>query len=570
MKTSLENFLSSVPACLEKLGHSFSIESKPSGSLDSSSYSSAKNKKAIVFFLLFWGCLAVMAVLKNNNIHSTYFDMGVFFHNISQISNGEWPRIFLSHIQPFVAFWSILHIFFHAETIATLTLISQAGLLALPIIGIYRYFGAIPSLAFLLYFPLWYNGLFDFHIDHLSVPILFSFFFFEREKKIKLALLFAFLLALVKEPFALQTAFCGIYLLLKGKHLKEGIILVFYGLLVFFIEYQYFLVYFNSFFIFESGSTHITSVINSPFQWLGANIKEIIIYIITQPHKILLEIFTNKDKIVYLLYTFGALGFIPLLKPKVLVVTIPIFSVSLLSSLPSHHSYMHHYTAGLIAPMIIAFAEGLPKAKDIWGELRFKGSLFYPVLISGLFICHFLSSPSPIGRKFFQEKSWNYHYSVYLPSNRDTMIKAALSQVIPVDPEVVVSMQNTLVLNSLMQRKITLIFPGGAVGKIIGVNTSNLSWSGFLKYVLHGKLDVPPLKKYWADYVILDLKRPWFIVDRGCHWLAGRCLDDPAFESEFLGLVEKTQKYFDPIFENDGFIILKRKTGTASAGQVEN
>jgi len=260
-----------------------------------------------------------------------------------------------------------------------------------------------------------------------------------------------------------------------------------------------------------------------------------------------------------MLYLFGALGFIPLLKPKILVVTIPIFTKALLSNLPNHHSYAHHYTAGLIAPMIMAFSEGLPRAKEIFGKLKLKQELFYPIIISGLFVCHYLLSPSPIGRKFFLEKAWNYHYSVYLPSERSAMIKRILLKVIPKDPNVIISTQNTLVFSHIIQRKITLVFPGGTQEKTMGINTSNLSWNGFIKYVLHGDIVTQPFKKYWADYIILDLKRPWFIVDKGCHWLGERCVNNLAFESEFLGLVENSRNYFDTIFENDGFIILKRR-----------
>ncbi len=558
------NCFSSAMTHLGKIWCSFSNKSKLTDPLDIPNSSPGRNKIAAALFLFIWGCIAAMAVLKYKNLYATYFDLGLFLHNISQIANGDWARIFLSHTQPFMVFWSILHLFFSGESVAILTLISQAGLLTLPLIVIYSYFGAIPCIAFLLYFPLWYNGLFDFHIDHLSIPILFAFFFFEKKEKIGLALSFAFLLALVKEPFALQTVFCGFYLILKRKYLKEGIILVLYGSLFFFVAYDYFLVYFNAPFIIESDSTHITSVANSAFPWPGANAKEIIIFIITQPHKIFFEIFTNKDKILYLLYLFGALGFIPLLKPKILVVTIPIFAISLLSSLPSHHGYTHHYTAGLIAPMIIAFSEGLPKAKRIWWKLRLKKEVFYPLLLSGLLICHVLLSPSPISRKFFMEKAWNYHYSIYLPSDRNAMIKSALAKVVPADPKAIVSVRNTLVSSYLLQRKITLIFPGGALKSIIGIDSSNLSWDGFLKYAFRGALDILPHKKYWADYIILDLKRPWFIVDRSCHWFEEKCVNDPAFESEFLGLVDKSRKYFDPVFENDGFMILKRKTWTHS------
>ena len=555
----LYNLFPSILTQVKKLQYFFLIKPKPSSPSSGISYSPEKIKKAIIFFLLFWGCLAIMGVLKYKNLHSNYLDLGVALHNISQIANGEWPRIFLSHTQPFIAFWSILHLFFSEEIVATITLISQAALLTLPFIGIYLYFGVIPSIAFLLYFPIWYNGLSDFHIDHLSVPILFAFFFFEKQDKIKLALMFGVLLALVKEPFALQTAFLGFYLILGKKHIKEGTFLVFYGFILFLLSHHYFISFFNSPLIAEIGGINIFTTTNSSFGWLGSSFKEVIIFLITQPHIVIFEIFTNKEKVLYMLYLFGALGFIPLLKPKILVVTIPIFTIALLSNLLNHHSYVHHYTAGLIAPMIMAFSEGLPRAKEIFGKLKLKQELFYPIIISGLFVCHYLLSPSPIGRKFFLEKAWNYHYSVYLPSERSAMIKRILLKVIPKDPNVIISTQNTLVFSHIIQRKITLVFPGGTQEKTMGINTSNLSWNGFIKYVLNGNIAAQPLKKYWADYIILDLKRPWFIVDKGCHWLGERCVNNLAFESEFLGLVENSRNYFDTIFENDGFIILKRR-----------
>jgi len=53
--------------------------------------------------------------------------------------------------------------------------------------------------------------------------------------------------------------------------------------------------------------------------------------------------------------------------------------------------------------------------------------------------------------------------------------------------------------------------------------------------------------------VVLDLKRQWFINDRGCNrWRGGHC-HDPAFFQEFLKLVEETKKRYDLIYEKDGF-----------------
>ena len=69
-----------------------------------------------------------------------------------------------------------------------------------------------------------------------------------------------------------------------------------------------------------------------------------------------------------------------------------------------------------------------------------------------------------------------------------------------------------------------------------------------------------PARKVFADYVILDMKRPWFMIDQGCQWIGGECRNGQDFIAEYLAKVEKTKERFDTIFENDGFMILKGQT----------
>ena len=141
-----------------------------------------KNRCWVLYFCLFI-TLAIMSSLKYHNLNTTFFDLGLFLNNFSMIASGQWQSIFLSHVQPFGFFWAIPFYFLSADWAATIILICQAAFLVLPVIGLYRHFGIIPTLAFSFYFPLWYNALFDFHIDHLAIPILFGFFFFERKGK---------------------------------------------------------------------------------------------------------------------------------------------------------------------------------------------------------------------------------------------------------------------------------------------------------------------------------------------------------------------------------------------------
>ena len=203
-----------------------------------------KNNYWVTYFVVLI-LIATMSVLRYHSLHSTVYDMGLFINNIYMISEGYWERLFLSHIQPFGVFWSLFYKVLPTDSVPVFILVGQASLLTLPIIGLYRFYGLLPAIAFLLYFPLWYNALFDFHIDHLAVPLLFGFLVMEKRGAIGIAVVFGVLLALVKEIYAIQAIFCGIYLFLIRKHRIGGSILILISSAYFFISLVYLKIYFN-------------------------------------------------------------------------------------------------------------------------------------------------------------------------------------------------------------------------------------------------------------------------------------------------------------------------------------
>ena len=243
---------------------------------------------------------------------------------------------------------------------------------------------------------------------------------------------------------------------------------------------------------------------------------------------------------------FGALGFIPLLKPGPLIVALPILAISLLSQHEGYYGLGHHYTAGLIAPMIFAFIGGLPQAKIIWQRVGFTTKWFFPVLITFLVVTHVALAPSPIGRLFWSDKIWSYSYKAYIPTDRDLMIKQAIVDHIPSDPDVTISIQNTVNWAPLVQRRHFLLFPEGVVGKVKVPIFTKAQWSQQIEW-----------KMVEADYVVLDENRPWFLIDQSCKWLYGRCTDE-SMAAKYLEQVEKSRKIMDVAFEEDGFLILKR------------
>ncbi|HIO23416.1 MAG TPA: DUF2079 domain-containing protein [Nitrospinaceae bacterium] len=518
-------------------------------------------KKGWFLWFLLTSIFSVMAVLKYHNLNSTYFDLGVFLNNFYMISLGQWQRIFLSHVQPLNFFFSLPYQI-SPSLFPAFLLVTQSSLLALPVIGLYKHYGSIPAIAFSLYFPLWYIALFDFHIDHLAIPLLFGFFFLERQGKIGLAITLAVLLALVKEIFALQVAFCGIFLILSRKKWAAGMFLFAFGIIYFYFATHYFLRYFSMAPLMDPLSS--LQPLQTPFALISKNEVQTIIFIASNLHHIFWEILTNPDKIKYLIYIFGALGFISFLKPRTLLVLFPILAINLFFPNKLYYGYSNHYTAGLIAPMIIAFAEGLPTAQQYWKKLKFSMQIFTPVILLCLFSLHILISPSPIGRHFYLKESRLNYSSTYKPEERNEWIKSKIIKFIPSDPNIILSVQNSINFGYLVQRKNIFSFPDGVINPATVVDSSMKTWGGFLKYIRSGELEEILHDKKLADYVILDLKKPWFISENGylisCHWVEGKCSNAKNFEERFLHLVDTAKKFFETIYDNDQFMILKRSS----------
>ena len=512
---------------------------------------------SLFWWLLVGLILGFMASMKYVALHTALMDFGIFLFHFRNIEQGEWAwALSFGHIQPFNLFYSFIYSQLPVNFAPQIVLIIQGLLLASPIYWLRQQYGSVVMIAYILYFPLWFIALFDFHIDHLSIVFIMFFFILVKNHK-GLAIVSAIALALVKEPFALQTTMCGVYIL--GVHWRnshniiskdlfsfENIKIYLYsiGLIVFGLFYFYIAI--DNLLPLASGDKSV-AYSSAAFSWMGTSISEIVRYIITHPIDIFLEIISNSNKVIYLVAIFGSLGFIPLLKPGPLIVALPILAIALLSRHEGYYGLGHHYTAGLIAPIIFAFIGGLPRAEMIWQRVGFSVKWFYALLVIVLLAAHIALSPSPISRLFWSDKIWSYNYKAYIPADRDLMIKQAIVDYIPTEPDITISIQNTLNWAPLVQRRHFLLFPEGVVkGQQVPFFSKSL-WASEVEW-----------RTIMADYVVLDMKRPWFLIDKGCDWLYGKCTN-VRMTNEYLEWVEKTKSIMQVVFERDGFIILKRK-----------
>ena len=506
-----------------------------------------------------------MAVMKTVTLHSAFCDLGVFDHLFWDIMvNGNWQFAFFGHVWPLVLVKTAAYRLWPS---AHMLVCMQAIFLTLPLFWISSFrpdrsesFLWLPHLTFILFFPLWYNILFDYHLDHLTIPLGFAFYYFCFKEKWHLAVLSCMVMSFVKEPFALMTVFCGIYLIVRWKKMTWGLAAVIFGSTYFYFSTNVIIPHFA---FGAKGSME-----SEMFSWMGTSVNEMLLFILTHPLQILREIIFTPGKLIYLVALIGALAFIPLFRPLELIPALPILCISLLSRLENYYAIGNHYTAGLIAPMVIAFLYGVPKALVFWKKIGFIKKWFYPVLIFYMLVVHAMLSPSPISRLFWSNKVWSYGYEAYLPNNRDVMIKMALMRYIPSDSKISVSTQNSMNCSFLAHRKHYLLFPQGVL-------------EAFSYPDLSGKLDS---NEVWADYLVLDLKRPWYIGDKGCCWKTGdnfilresevqslelsknpgfldwSACADKEFRQKFLDIVIQSKKNFKLMYENDGFMILKRKS----------
>ena len=392
-------------------------------------------KHLILFFSLF-SILGTMSVLKYLSLNSSFQDLGIYLNHLYNISLGEWWRPFIIHFQPFMYFWSLFYTILPDNCAPVIILCSQALFLSLPIVPLYKYYGSIPSLAYALYFPLWFNALFDFHVDHLAILLLFGFLFSAKNNNFRMAVILGILLALVKEPYALQTITCGLFLLLFYKQYLAGISLIFAGIFIFLTFTQYIGPLFS---IWEQNSMLGVQA----FSWMGNNPLEMLEFILLKPHVVFLEIVSEKQKLLYIFWLLAGFAFIPLLKPRYLIICLPILGISLLSKTSNYYGLEYHYTAGLIAPLSIAFAEGLTEAKLLWKRVSFEENKLVPAIIVILVVCHIWKSASPISRHFWKPE-WPYTASSYIPDERSKMIKKSIRDHIPSDRHISVSAQNSV------------------------------------------------------------------------------------------------------------------------------
>jgi len=451
--------------------------------------------------------------------HLGFFDFGVYDAKIWQISvapNLEEKLKIAStgHLQPILILYSLGYslvdfpgILLILQALATLSGVIPLYLLckrktdnSLIIVGL--------TLLYLLYPPLAFNSIVDFHPDHLYIPILLWAFYFAEENKYITLLPFLLLGCLIKEPYVLGAAFFGIYLLWRHKSLVFGLCILSFCLVLFY-EVTFHVLPQTTF-----PQSEKTILQGSDFSYLGSSPLSILSNTMLHPLSFLKRIL-QVPKLRFPFFVLYPFIFLPLLRIKEFVPAFPFLLIPLLSTNLHHQNVASQYTAGIIPPLFVGLILLFVWVKDRFGQRIVFALLTLMVVLSlSLNLAH---SPLPFSVNFWS-KSWSFgrwHYSNYFKREHEKQLEKAID-LIPKDARLKVVIHSGIYHKRLFHRFDFDCFPKGLEN---------------------------------ADYLILDNTRGYLFCDQRVS------------ETEYLDKVNqiKQNPRFNRIFDRSGILVFKRK-----------
>jgi uncharacterized membrane protein len=296
------------------------------------------------------------------------------------------------------------------------------------------------ALAYLLYPAVQWLTLAEFHPVALACPLLlFAFWYLDEDRLVPFAI-FAGLAALTKEEIPLVIAGLGIWYALSRKRYRIGGTIAGVGVAA---------TAFSVKVVMPHYSAETSSRFYGRYRALGDSPGEILATIFTHPGRVVSTALDSQG-----LHYLADLG-LPLLllfagAPLVLVAALPELGLNLLSSAPTQASIHHHYTAGLIPPLVAASVLGAGRLAR--GEQR-RAILLASVAVAAALVANYRLGAIPLWQSLPGGSSYQAHASHI--SAHDRITERAL-RLIPDDA--VVSATNSLG-SKLSARRRFLSFP---------------------------------------------------------------------------------------------------------------
>jgi uncharacterized membrane protein len=320
--------------------------------------------------VLLWAAMAAYAagfaslsILRHRAFNTGRYDLGNMVQtvwntahgNFLQMTSGDGRQIsrLAAHFDPILAaFAPLWWIWPSAEMLLVVQAIVVA-LGALPVFWLARkHLGSERAglgfvLVYLLYPATQWLTLNEFHPVALACPfLLFAFWYLDEDRLVPFAI-FAVLAATTKEEIGLVVAGMGIWYAIRRKW-RPGAVIAGAGVLVSALAITVVIPHYNA---------GAESSFYGRYDAIGGSAGGIAKTAVTHPWRIVEEAFHGND-IHYLLHLLLPLGLLFLLSPVTLIAVLPELALNQLSSTSTQTSIHFHYTAGAIAPLVVATVLG--------------------------------------------------------------------------------------------------------------------------------------------------------------------------------------------------------------------
>jgi uncharacterized membrane protein len=204
------------------------------------------------------------------------------------------------------------------------------------------------ALAYLLYPATEWLTLNEFHPVALACPLLlYAFWYLDEDRLVPFAA-FAVLAALTKEEIPLVIAGMGLWYAITRRRFAVGAGIAVVGAAVTAISIGFVLPHFNQ---------GASSQFYQRYGALGSSPGDILKTLVTHPVRSLETAF-GRPGAHYLMHLLIPLAFVCVAAPLVLLAALPELGLNMLSATHTQTSIHHHYTAGLIPPLLVASVLG--------------------------------------------------------------------------------------------------------------------------------------------------------------------------------------------------------------------
>lgn len=309
-----------------------------------------------VYFVLY----SALAILRHRSYHSFGFDLAVYDQAIWNTTQGRVLESTMTqtipaphsqlgdHFSPiYLALVPFYVVYPHPETLLILETFALA-LGAWPVYLLARLklppgYAVLWVLVYLLFIPLAYINLYDFHEVAFAVaPLGFALYFLERGKRLWFVA-FLLLTFLIKEELALVGAGFGLYVLLGKRDWKLGLGVLAGSLAAFELLVQVVIPY------FAGGKSY--PYIADRYAAVGGSPSGILRTAVTHPLRIVSTVAQLK-KLEYLVALFGPVLALSAISGWAALLVLPTLSYTLLSSYAPQFAFSSQYPAPLI-PLIV-------------------------------------------------------------------------------------------------------------------------------------------------------------------------------------------------------------------------